>query len=107
MELSKAAGELVGKIRDRFLTQYNDPLAKRAQKSLNILCVRLVFCFYAEDAGLFGLKDAFSKYILQYKPGDIRGKLMELFRVLDTPVSERADLYMDDETAAFPYGCTG
>ena len=103
VELSKAAGELVGKIRDRFLTQYNDPLAKRTQKSLNILCVRLVFCFYAEDAGLFGQKDAFSRYILQYKPGDIRGKLMELFRVLDTPIYERADLYLDDETAAFPY----
>lgn len=67
VELSKAAGELVGKIRDRFLTQYNDPLAKRTQKSLNVLCVRLVFCFYAEDAGLFGAKDAFSQYILQYK----------------------------------------
>ena len=103
VELSKAAGELVGKIRDRFLTQYNDPLAKRTQKSLNILCVRLVFCFYAEDAGLFGEKDAFSKYILQYKPGDIRGKLVEFFRVLDTPVPERADLYLDDEMAAFPY----
>lgn len=103
VELSKAAGELVGKIRDRFLTQYNDPLASRTQKSLNILCVRLVFCFYAEDAGLFGPKDAFSKYILQYKPGDIRGKLLELFRVLDTPVADRADMYLDDDTAAFPY----
>lgn len=103
VELSKAAGELVGKIRDRFLTQYNDPLAPRTQKSLNILCVRLVFCFYAEDAALFGPKDAFSKYILQYKPGDIRGKLLELFRVLDTPTSDRADMYLDDETAAFPY----
>ena len=103
VELSKAAGELVGKIRDRFLTQYNDPLAPWTQKSLNILCVRLVFCFYAEDAGLFGPKDAFSKYILQYKPGDIRGKLLELFRVLDTPVSGRADLYLDDEAASFPY----
>ena len=28
---------------------------------------------------------------------------MELFRVLDTPIYERADLYLDDETAAFPY----
>lgn len=103
VELSKAAGELVGKIRDRFLTQYNDPLAPRTQKSLNVLCVRLVFCFYAEDAGLFGRKDAFSSYILQYKPADIRGKLIELFRVLDTPTSDRADMYLDDETAAFPY----
>jgi len=64
VELSKAAGELVGKIRDRFLTQYNDPLAKRTQKSLNVLCVRLVFCYYAEDAGLFGARDAFSSYLM-------------------------------------------
>ncbi len=103
VELSKAAGELVGKIRDRFLTQYNDPLAKRTQKSLNILCVRLVFCFYAEDAGLFGAKDAFSRYILQYKPGDIRGKLVELFRALDTPIGERAEMYLPEEVEAFPY----
>ena len=103
VELSKAAGELVGKIRDRFLTQYNDPLAKRTQKSLNILCVRLVFCFYAEDAGLFGAKDAFSRYILQYKPGDIRGKLIELFKALDTPIKERADMYLPEEVEAFPY----
>lgn len=103
VELSKAAGELVGKIRDRFLTQYNDPLAKRTQKSLNILCVRLVFCFYAEDAGLFGAKDAFSRYILQYKPGDIRGKLVELFKALDTPIKERVDMYLPEEVEAFPY----
>ena len=103
VELSKAAGELVGKIRDRFLTQYNDPLAPRTQKSLNILCVRLVFCFYAEDAGLFGAKDAFSRYILQYKPGDIRGKLVELFRALDKPLKDRADMYLPEEVEAFPY----
>ena len=103
VELSKAAGELVGKIRDRFLTQYNDPLAKRTQKSLNILCVRLVFCFYAEDAGLFGKKDAFCAYLMQYHPKDMRGALIELFRTLDTPLDERADLYLSDELAAFPY----
>lgn len=103
VELSKKAGELVGKIRDRFLTQYNDPLAKRTQKSLNILCVRLVFCFYAEDAGLFGKRDAFCSYLTQYQPKDMRGALLELFKVLDTPIDERADLYLSDELAAFPY----
>ena len=103
VELSKKAGELVGKIRDRFLTQYNDPLAKRTQKSLNILCVRLVFCFYAEDAGLFGAKDAFRRYLVQYAPKDMRTALIELFRTLDTPLDERADLYLSDELAAFPY----
>ena len=63
----------------------------------------MVFCFYAEDAGLFGAKDAFSRYILQYKPGDIRGKLVELFKALDTPIKERADMYLPEEVEAFPY----
>lgn len=106
MELSLKAGELVGKIHDRFLEQYNDPMAKKTQNSLNILCVRLVFCLYAEDAGLFGPKDAFSKYISQYEPKDIRNALLELFRVLDTPYEERPDLYLSDELEAFPY-CNG
>lgn len=103
MELSLQAGELVGKIHDRFLEQYNDPTAKKTQNSLNILCVRLVFCLYAEDAGLFGAKDAFSKYLMQYEPKDIRRALLDLFEVLNTPLDERADMYLDDELAAFPY----
>lgn len=103
MELSLQAGELVGKIHDRFLEQYNDPMAKETQNSLNILCVRLVFCLYAEDAGLFGDKDAFSKYITQYAPGDIRRALLDLFKVLDTPIDQRAELYLSDELEAFPY----
>ena len=103
MELSLKAGELVGKIHDRFLEQYNDPMAKKTQNSLNILCVRLVFCLYAEDAGLFGSKDAFSKYISQYEPKDIRTALLQLFKVLDTPEEERPDMYLSDELEAFPY----
>ena len=103
MELSLKAGELVGKIHDRFLEKYNDPMAKHTQRSLNILCVRLVFCLYAEDAGLFGTKDAFSKYIEQYEPKDIRRALIDLFKVLDTPYDERPDLYLSEELEAFPY----
>jgi len=103
MELSLKAGELVGKIHDRFLEQYNDPMAKHTQRSLNILCVRLVFCLYAEDAGLFGASDAFSSYIAQYEPKDIRRALIDLFKVLDTPLDQREDLYLSDDLAAFPY----
>ena len=103
MQLSIKAGELVGKIHDRFLEQYNDPLAKHTQRSLNILCVRLVFCLYAEDAGLFPGKTAFEDYIEQYQPKDIRQALIALFQVLDTPLDDRADLYLGDDLAAFPY----
>lgn len=103
IELSLKAGELVGKIHDRFLEQYHDPMAKKTQNSLNILCVRLVFCLYAEDAGLFGAKDAFIKYISKYDPGDIRRALLDLFKVLDTPIEKRPELYLSDELEAFPY----
>jgi len=102
MELSLKAGELVGVIHDRFLEQYSDPMAVHTQRSLNKLCVRLVFCLYAEDAGLFGAKDAFSSYIGQYEPKDIRRALIDLFKVLDTKPEER-DEYLEDELAAFPY----
>ena len=102
MELSLKAGELVGVIHDRFLEQYSDPMAVHTQRSLNKLCVRLVFCLYAEDAGLFGAKDAFSSYIGQYEPKDIRRALIDLFKVLDTKPEDR-DEYLEDELAAFPY----
>lgn len=105
-ELSLKAGELVGKIHDSFMKQYNDPTAKKAQDSLNVLCVRLVFCLYAEDAGLFGDRSAFSSYLAQYQPKDIRQALISLFKVLDTPTEERADMYLDEELEAFPY-CNG
>ena len=61
---------------------------------------------YAEDAGIFGNTDAFVEYISKYEPGDMRQALLNLFKVLDTPEDERADLYLSDELEAFPY-CNG
>ena len=78
VELSQEAGTLVGKIYDAFLKQYLHPDDKKTFESLNILCVRLVFCLYAEDAGLFDNKDAFSKYINQYEPKDMRLSLIHI-----------------------------
>lgn len=103
LKLSIKAGELVGKIHDRFLEQYHDPMAKKTQNSLNILCVRLVFCLYAEDAGLFGDHDAFKSYIAQYEPKDIRRALIDLFEVLNTPEDERAEMYLSEDLEKFPY----
>ena len=103
VELSKEAGTLVGKIYDAFLKQYHKPDDKKTLESLNILCVRLVFCLYAEDAGLFERTDSFSAYLRQYEPKDLRQALILLFKVLDTPVEDREDLYLSDELEAFPY----
>ena len=101
MELSIKAGEIVGKIYDCILKHYHDPSAESALKSLNMLCVRLVFCLYAEDAGIF-VKDQFHDYLARFDARDIRRALIDLFKVLDTKEAER-DPYLDDDLAAFPY----
>ncbi len=102
MKISVEAGQLVAQIYDGLLKQYIEPDAPETLRSLNILCVRLVFCLYAEDAHLFGKKTAFHDYLAQYPAKDIRRALLDLFAVLDTPLNER-DPYMDEALKAFPY----
>lgn len=101
MEVSLQAGEIVGVLYDALLKQYKDPEAEETLKSLNALCVRLVFCLYAEDAGIFGGRNMFHNY-LQRHISDARRALIDLFQVLDTKPEDR-DPYMDDDLAAFPY----
>ena len=102
MEVSLKAGELVGVLYDALLKQYKDPNDPETLKSLNALCVRLVFCLYAEDAGIFGAHGMFHSYMEHHQGKDARRALIDLFKVLDTPVDDR-DPYMDDDLAAFPY----
>mgnify|MGYP001057078233 CR=1 FL=1 len=101
MEISLQAGELVGVLYDALLKQYKDPSDPETLKSLNKLCVRLVFCLYAEDAGIFGGKSMFHDYLERHRAEDRRA-LINLFRVLDQDTPQR-DKYLDDDLAAFPY----
>lgn len=102
MEISIQAGELVGKIYDEILPLYRNPEDKESLRSLNMLCVRLVFCLYAEDAGLFGKHNMFHDYLDKFETEDIRRALIDLFRVLDTKIEDR-DPYMKEDLAQFPY----
>ena len=102
LEVSIMAGEIVGVLYDKILAQYKDPSNLESQKALNKLCVRLVFCLYAEDAGIFGNKNMFHDYMAQFQANDFRTKLIELFHVLDTQPEDR-DPYMDEKLMAFPY----
>ena len=101
MEVSLQAGDIVGILYDALFHQYKDPGSSQAQRSLNALCVRLVFCLYAEDAGIFGGRNMFHNYLQRHK-SDARRALIDLFKVLDTKPEDR-DPYMDDDLAAFPY----
>ena len=103
MEISIQAGELVGKLYDAFQKQYKNPESESALKSLNMLCVRLVFCLYAEDAGIFGKNNMFHDYMRENGVKHARQALIDLFRVLDTTYEDRESMYLDEDLAAFPY----
>ncbi len=102
MEVSIQAGELVGKLYDEILPLYRDPNKEETLKSLNMLCVRLVFCLYAEDAGIFGKHNMFHDYLKKYNAEDLRRALIDLFKILDTKIEER-DVYLKSDLAEFPY----
>ena len=100
MQVSMQAGEIVGRIYEALLKQYDDN-SPEALRWLNILCVRIVFCLYAEDAGIF-IHDQFHDYLSRYEAEDLRRALRDLFDVLDTPVEQRSK-YLKDDLKAFPY----
>ena len=105
MEVSIAAGEIVGLLYDALAKQYADSTTERAMKSLNILCVRIVFCLYAEDAGIFGRHGLFHDYLEEFDARKMRKAMIELFRILDTKPEDRDPYLKDDnpQLAAFPY----
>ena len=102
MEISLAAGEIVGKLYDALLKQYKDPNNEESLKSLNKLCVRLVFCLYAEDAEIFGRRNMFRDYLKSFQPQNVRRGLIDLFEILATPDDKR-DPYINDNLKEFPY----
>ncbi len=101
LQVSVDAGRIVGRLYDALVGQYDqdDPESLRF---LNILCVRLVFCLYAEDAGVFARRDQFHDYLANFETPYMRMALKELFRVLNTPEPER-DKYLTPDLRAFPY----
>lgn len=110
LEVSIKAGELVGKIYDAFKEEFakvrgdgSTPGALTVEDlhSLNVLCVRLVFCLYAEDAGIFN-KDQFYHFMKSFRPENMRGGLKDLFRILDTRLADR-DPFLEEKYKAFPY----
>ena len=102
MEVSKGAGTLVGRIYNALLPCYGEKPSALDFQNLNKFIVRLVFCFYAEDAGIFGKKNMFHDYMASFNASHFRTGLIELFRVLDQKPEQR-DRFMEPDLAAFPY----
>ena len=99
-ELSIEAGKLVDKIYKPLLKQYIEQ-NESSLRSLNILCVRIVFCLYAEDAGLFATRTSFEDYLRSFNLPNVRDGIIKLFKALDTPLEKRSKY--DESLKPFPY----
>ncbi len=105
LEVSVKAGEIVGLLYNAFIKQYDDPNSEETMRNLNVLCVRLVFCLYAENAGIFGSYGMFHDYLKSVETRKMRKALVDLFHILDTKEEDR-DKYLKEDNpdlAAFPY----
>ncbi len=105
LEVSVKAGEIVGLLYNAFIKQYDDPNSEETMRNLNVLCVRLVFCLYAENAGIFGSYGMFHDYLKSVETHQMRKALVDLFHILDTKEEDR-DKYLEKDNprlAAFPY----
>lgn len=100
-DLSVQAGKLVGDLYTALKSQYKDPNSESTLKSLNALCVRLVFCMFADDSGIFGSYDKFYNYMHEIPAKRWHGELTRLFKILDTKEEERSGYEPDLES--FPY----
>lgn len=100
-EISMEAGEIIARIYSALLKHSHTPNDPLTLKWLNKFCVRLVFCLYAEDSGLFE-PDQFLNYVsASHTPDHLRQRLLALFIALNRPKEQR-DPY-DEELLSFPY----
>ncbi len=104
VEVSVEAGQKIDQLYQPLLAEYKTKIGNITPEdlhNLNVFCVRIVFCLYAEDAGLFA-PDAFARYLESYRPENARDALINLFKVLDRKKQDR-DRFLSAELAAFPY----
>lgn len=99
-EISIRAGALVAEMYSLLHKQYTT-IDAHTLKSLNILCVRIVFCLYAEDAGVFE-SNQFHNYLANYGADDFGERLEKLFEVLNTHEEYRSQA-LSSQLKAFPY----
>ena len=93
------ASELVGKLHDALEE------SGYTGHDLEQFLVRIVFCMFADDTGIFEPRDIFLDLLesrTREDGSDLGGWLAQLFQVLNTPEDKRAK-NLDADLAKFPY----
>ena len=101
------AAERMGKLHDALKASgygQESPLWQ-ADHPLEVLLVRLLFCLFADDTGIFQPAAAFRTYIEERTAvdgSDLGSRLAQLFQTLNTDPAKRSKV-LDEQVAAFPY----
>ena len=93
------AAELVGKLHDSLRD------AGYPRHDLERFLVRIVFCLFADDTGVFEPRDILLDFLeerTREDGTDLGPLLARIFQVLNTPEGQRAAT-LDEDLAAFPY----
>jgi len=102
--VSKNAALLIGSLYNDIIALYKkEEITPKLLHDLNVFCVRMVFCFYAEDSLVFPKKDMFGNFLKPFTNNRIgfRIILKHIFGVLNTPYEERDS--EEKELNLFPY----
>ncbi len=97
--VNRKAAERMGRLHDRLKA------SGYAGHPLELLLVRLLFCLFAEDTGIFQPRKAFQDWVESRTAADgsnLGALLTQFFQVLNTPERKRSTA-LDEQLAAFPY----
>ncbi|MCD8201210.1 MAG: methylase, partial [Clostridia bacterium] len=97
------AGTLMGRLYDALRPQYADPDSAESLNSLSMLCVRLVFCLYAEDSDLFPEHLLFNRYMRTYSASTANVGLETLFYEILNKKPEDRNPEFNPLMKSFPY----
>ena len=93
------ASELIARLHDALKASGYDG------HDLELFLVRIVFCLFADDTGIFEPRDIFLQFIEERTSvdgADLGPWLARLFQVLNTPI-ERRQAALDEDLARFPH----
>lgn len=97
------AAEKLAKLHDE-IRAYNEYNSDDDLHDLNIFITRLLFCFFAEDTGIFAV-NLFTNFIKQFTKedgSDLGEMLGQAFQVMNVPNKERSE-ELTKEINQFPY----
>lgn len=103
VNISKEALKIIDGVRNAFIQLYKRQHAPASHEFIYKFCVRLVFCFYADDAVLFATKKYFADYLNTLRGNSQIDAIQNIFDVLNLPADSNLRGNFDVALQSLPY----